>query len=102
MVYCKLVYMIYEWNLNRFYILIFIVWKLRFKVINVCIYVLKVYLLLIIFYSLIFLLVFFVVNKDFEGFYCIVFILLLWVFYYVIIKWIYVDIYVYVYVIFGF
>lgn len=71
-------------------------------VINVCIYVIKVYLLFIIFYSLIFLLVFFVVNKDFEGFYRIVFILLLWVFYRVIIKWIYVDIYVYVYVIFGF
>lgn len=71
-------------------------------VINVCIYVIKVYLLFIIFYSLIFLLVFFVVNKDFEGFYRIVFILLLWVFYRVIIKWIYVGIYVYVYVIFGF
>lgn len=55
-------------------------------VINVCIYVIKVYLLFIIFYSLIFLLVFFVVNKDFEGFYRIVFILLLWVFYRVIIK----------------
>lgn len=98
LVHCKLTWY-NEWNSNRFYILIFIVWKLRFKVINACTHAAKVYLPFITSHSLIFLSAPPVANKDPEGLHRTAFTSPSWASYRVTIKWIHADTYIHVHVI---